>query len=59
MSESNALAVQTGGLDYYFGRGDLRKQVLFDINLELPKGQIVILTRLGLAHLTSNTAIVQ
>lgn len=37
-------AVQIRGLDYYFGRGDLRKQVLFDINLDLPRGQIVIMT---------------
>jgi putative ABC transport system ATP-binding protein len=38
------LAVQVRNLDYYFGQGDLRKQVLFDINLELPRGQIVIMT---------------
>ena len=38
------LAVQIQHLNYYFGVGDLSKQVLFDISLELPKGQIVILT---------------
>lgn len=38
------LAVQIQQLNFYFGQGDLRKQVLFDINLNLPKGQIVILT---------------
>jgi putative ABC transport system ATP-binding protein len=37
-------AVQIQGLNYYFGQGDLRKQVLFDVNLTLPQGQIVILT---------------
>lgn len=37
-------AVQIQGLNYYFGQADLRKQVLFDINLTLPQGQIVILT---------------
>ncbi|NHC37163.1 ATP-binding cassette domain-containing protein [Scytonema millei] len=31
-------------LNYYFGQGDLRTQVLYDINLDLPKGQIVIMT---------------
>jgi putative ABC transport system ATP-binding protein len=38
------LAVKIRGLNYFFGQGDLRKQVLFDINLDLPKGQIVIMT---------------
>ncbi len=38
------LAVQVQHLNYSFGLGDLSKQVLFDISLELPKGQIVILT---------------
>lgn len=38
------IAVQIRNLNYYFGQGDLRKQVLFDINLDLPKGQIVIMT---------------
>ncbi len=37
-------AVRIRNLNYYFGRGDLRKQVLFDINLDLPRGQIVIMT---------------
>lgn len=31
-------------LNYYFGRGDIRKQILFDINLDLYKGQTVVLT---------------
>lgn len=38
------IAVSVRHLDYYYGQGDLRKQVLYDINLELPKGQIVIMT---------------
>ncbi|HEY9889846.1 MAG TPA: ATP-binding cassette domain-containing protein [Candidatus Obscuribacterales bacterium] len=37
-------AVQIRQLNYFFGTGDLRKQVLFDINLDLPRGQIVIMT---------------
>lgn len=43
-NQGNSPAVQIRHLNYYFGRGDLRKQVLFDINLDLPKGQIVIMT---------------
>lgn len=38
------LAVQIQHLDHFFGSGDLRKQALFDINLTLPRGQIVIMT---------------
>ncbi|MDB9528096.1 ATP-binding cassette domain-containing protein [Oscillatoria sp. CS-180] len=36
--------VQVRHLNYFFGTGDLCKQVLFDINLNLPSGQIVIMT---------------
>lgn len=38
------LAVHIQHLNYFFGVGDLSKQVLFDISLELPRGQIIILT---------------
>jgi len=31
-------------LDHYFGSGQLRKQVLFNINLEINAGEIVIMT---------------
>lgn len=31
-------------LNHYFGQGQLRKQVLFDINLEIYPGEIVIMT---------------
>jgi putative ABC transport system ATP-binding protein len=44
IATSEPLAVQVRNLNYYFGQGNLRKQVLFDINLDLPKGQIVIMT---------------
>jgi putative ABC transport system ATP-binding protein len=37
-------SVQVRDLNYFFGRGDLRKQVLYDINLNLQRGQIVIMT---------------
>ena len=38
------IVVRIRSLSYFFGQGDLRKQVLFDIDLALPKGQIVIMT---------------
>jgi putative ABC transport system ATP-binding protein len=38
------LAIKIENLNFYFGDADLRKQVLYDISLNLPKGQIVILT---------------
>ncbi|MEM8612703.1 MAG: ATP-binding cassette domain-containing protein [Cyanobacteria bacterium P01_H01_bin.105] len=38
------LAVHIQQLNYFFGVGELSKQVLFNISLELPRGQIVILT---------------
>lgn len=31
-------------LDHYFGQGQLRKQILYDINLEIAGGKIVIMT---------------
>ncbi|TAE94458.1 MAG: ATP-binding cassette domain-containing protein [Oscillatoriales cyanobacterium] len=31
-------------LDHYFGQGQLQKQVLFDINLEIYAGEIVLMT---------------
>ena len=38
------LAISIHNLDHSFGQGQLRKQVLFDINLEISKGEIVIMT---------------
>lgn len=38
------LAIKIDQLNFYFGEDDLRKQVLYDISLFIPKGQIVILT---------------
>ncbi|MFN6473986.1 MAG: DevA family ABC transporter ATP-binding protein [Nostoc sp. SerVER01] len=36
--------ISVKNLDHYFGRGQLRKQVLFDINLEINAGEIIIMT---------------
>jgi putative ABC transport system ATP-binding protein len=38
------ITVSVRGLNHFFGRGDLRRQVLFDNNLELSRGEIVIMT---------------
>ncbi|WP_218082712.1 DevA family ABC transporter ATP-binding protein [Anthocerotibacter panamensis] len=38
------LAISIHDLNHYFGQGQLQKQVLFDINLEINKGEIVIMT---------------
>jgi len=37
-------SVQVRSLNYCFGRGELRKQVLYDISLDLFGGHIVIMT---------------
>ncbi|MFK8184942.1 MAG: ATP-binding cassette domain-containing protein [Phormidesmis sp.] len=42
--QASQLAIKIEHLNFYFGAGELKKQVLFDISLDLPKGQIVILT---------------
>ena len=31
-------------IDHYYGRGSLKKQILFDISLEVYAGEIVIMT---------------
>lgn len=36
--------ISVKNLNHYFGKGSLRKQALFDINLEIASGEIVILT---------------
>ena len=41
---TDRFAVLIRQLNYYFGQGDLRTQVLYEIDLDLPKGQIVIMT---------------
>lgn len=36
--------ISAQSLNHYFGSGELRKQVLFDINLEIYAGEIIIMT---------------
>ncbi|MDX1978142.1 MAG: DevA family ABC transporter ATP-binding protein [Pseudanabaenaceae cyanobacterium bins.68] len=38
------IAIAIKNLQHYFGEGNLRKQVLFDINLSIQAGEIVIMT---------------
>ena len=42
MSEEPVIAVKN--LNHYYGKGALKKQILFDINLEIFSGEIVIMT---------------
>ena len=42
MSQQPVISVKN--LSHYFGNKNLRKQVLFDINLNIKAGEIVILT---------------
>jgi putative ABC transport system ATP-binding protein len=41
---SAALPIAIGGLNHFFGTGSLRKQILFDVNVEIRSGEIVIVT---------------
>lgn len=39
-----SLAIEITNLNHYFGQGSLKKQVLFDINLKIFSGEIVLMT---------------
>jgi putative ABC transport system ATP-binding protein len=43
-TNANPVAIRIQNLDHYFGHGQLRKQVLFNLNLEINTGEIVIMT---------------
>ncbi len=43
VKDSNA-AIRVEGLDHFYGQGALRKQILFEVTTEIPKGEIVIVT---------------
>jgi putative ABC transport system ATP-binding protein len=42
-ANSNHEVISVRNLNYYFGQGELRKQTLFDINLDILAGEIVIM----------------
>jgi putative ABC transport system ATP-binding protein len=44
MNSSKQPAIAIQNLDFYYGQGNLQKQILFDINLEISAGEIVIMT---------------
>ena len=41
---NNQPVILINNLDHFFGKNDLRKQVLFDINLEIKRGEIILMT---------------
>ena len=41
---NNQTVINIKNLDHFFGKGELRKQVLFDIDLEIDRGEIVLMT---------------
>jgi putative ABC transport system ATP-binding protein len=41
---TNQPVIDITNLDHYFGKDELRKQVLFDINLTINRGEIVLMT---------------
>ena len=43
-NQNTNLVIDIHNLDHYFGKGELRKQVLFEINLEINRGEIVLMT---------------
>lgn len=42
-NDTNDKVVEITNLDFYYGSGALKKQILFDINLTLKKGEVVIM----------------
>jgi putative ABC transport system ATP-binding protein len=41
---SAELPIAVEHVDHHFGVGELRKQILFDVNVELRAGEVVIVT---------------
>lgn len=41
---NTAAPIKVEGLSHFFGKGNLRKQILFDITTEIPAGEIIIVT---------------
>jgi putative ABC transport system ATP-binding protein len=44
MLKSSELSISISHLNHYYGQGTLKKQVLFDINLQISPGEIIIMT---------------
>lgn len=41
---TGGVAIEVEGLNFSFGEGDLTKQILFDVNLQIAPGEVVLLT---------------
>jgi putative ABC transport system ATP-binding protein len=41
---SGAAPIRVDGLNHFYGKGNLRRQILFNITTEIPEGEIVIVT---------------
>ncbi len=39
-----AAPIKVKDLNHSYGKGDLKKQILFDVSVEIQKGEIVIVT---------------
>ena len=39
-----AAPIRIEHLNHFYGKGNLRKQILFDVAVEIPQGEIVIVT---------------
>ena len=37
-------AIKATGVSHFYGKGNLKKQILHDVSVEIPKGEIVIVT---------------
>lgn len=44
LNRASSSAIAIHNLNHWFGHGDLKKQVLFDINLDIQRGEIVLVT---------------
>ncbi len=44
INSATDLVISVRNLNYYFGKGELRKQALYDINLDIKAGEIVLMT---------------
>jgi putative ABC transport system ATP-binding protein len=44
METNQSAVISAQNLNHYFGSGDLKKQALYDVNLEIQAGEIIIMT---------------
>ena len=44
LTPAREIAIEVSGVNHFYGKGEARKQALFDNNLKVHKGEIVIMT---------------